>query len=156
MDDVQLRNWISLTGLCLVLAGCSHTAPPAPAAPPPAKPVTGETGYDLYGQSASCADPVIQHLADASPLHASLVLANDGGWCALRLAHGDGNFDAGLLPVMPQHGVVFIHRVAGFTRIDYTPNAGYVGMDHFQVKLLPGYVPVDVDVTVKDRFAPKS
>ncbi len=151
-----MRNWIGMVGLGLVLASCTNTPAPAPAAPPPPKPATAETSYDLSGQSSSCAAPVILHLADGVPQHLSLVITNDGGWCALRLLHGDRDFDAGLLPVIPHHGIVFIHKVAGFTRVDYTPNAGYAGMDHFEVKMLPGYLLVQVDVTVKGRFAPKS
>ena len=46
-----------------------------------------------------------------------------------------------------------IHKVAGFTRIDYTPAAGFIGMDAFTVKLLPGYLPVKVTVTVKGLIA---
>ena len=155
MMAMQARNWLGLMASGLILAGCANKPPPAPVAPPPPpKPTTGEGPVDLYGQSSSCADPVVLHLAAGAAQHLKLELTNDGGWCALRLAPPSGNFDAGLLPVMPQNGAVFIHKVAGFTRIDYTPNAGYVGMDHFELKLLPGYLPVSVDVTVKGRFAP--
>jgi hypothetical protein len=147
-----MRNWIGLAGVGLMMAACTQAPPPA-APPPPPKPTTGESAVDLSGQSSSCADPLVLKLTDGTAAKLTLDITNDGGWCALRLARAEGNFDAGLLPVMPKHGTVFIHKVAGFTRIDYTPSAGYMGIDHFEMKLLPGHLPVSVDVTVKGRMA---
>ena len=144
---MRARVWAGLAGVGLLLAGCAHPPPPPPP-PPPAQSGTGEGTYDITGESQSCVSPKVVTLTGVAPVYLKLMLANDGGWCALRLANGLKPFDAGLLPVLPLHGVVFIHKVAMFTRIDYTPTAGYVGTDSFLVKLIPGYLPVHVSVTV--------
>jgi len=148
---VNTKTWIGLIGFGLLLTACAQKPPPPPPPPPF---TTGEGVNDLIGQSQNCGDPKIVSVTDATTLTLTLSFVNDGGWCALRLQHGAGPFDAGLLPVLPQHGVVFIHKVQHFTRIDYTPNAAYVGPDSFIVKFLPGYLPVDVTVDVKGAGAP--
>ncbi len=148
-----MRSCVMLAAVGVVLAGCAQKAPPpaAPAAPLP--PTTGEGKYDLLGQSSQCVAPEIVTIPDGVAQNLSLSFGNDSGWCALRLTHGGKPFDAALLPVMPKNGVVFIHKVASFTRIDYTPNAGFSGTDAFTVKLLPGYLPLHVTVTIKPLAA---
>jgi len=136
-----------LAGLAGLLVSCAKPPLPAPRPPPP-PPSTGEGPVDLRGESASCGTPHIMTIASWRPLELKLDFTNDGGWCALRLSRAGKPYAAGLLPVLPQHGNVFIHTVAGFTRIDYTPNAGYAGSDSFLVKLIPAYQPVQVTVTI--------
>lgn len=143
---LPVRSWVVLAGVGMVLAACAHKAPPPAPQPPP--PSTGEGKYDLLGESSQCQPPHIINVPAGVAQNLTLTFGNDGGWCALRLSRNGKPFDAGLLPVLPKNGVVFIHKVAGFTRIDYTPNAGFFGTDAFTVKLLPGYLPVHVAVTI--------
>jgi hypothetical protein len=149
---MRASAWTSLAAAGVVLTACARPAPP-PAPPPPPPPTTGETAYDLSGQSASCAAPEILTVADGASFDLKMALSNDGGWCGLRMSRNGKPLAAGLLPTMPLHGIVFIHRVVNFTRIDYTPTRGFTGVDVFQVKLLPGYMPVKVTVTVSPGSA---
>jgi hypothetical protein len=43
---------------------------------------------------------------------------------------------------------VYAHHVGQDTRIDYTPDPGYVGPDRFSVRLIPGNAVVESNVTV--------
>ena len=43
---------------------------------------------------------------------------------------------------------VYIHPVGDDTRIDYTPDLGFSGIDSFVVRLLPGNPVLRVNVTV--------
>lgn len=78
-----------------------------------------------------------------------MTVGNDGGWCAFTVAQpGPQPFAAGLLTEEPAHGRVYIHPVGDNTRIDYTPDAGYVGPDAFIVTLLPGRAVIRATVSV--------
>lgn len=146
---MRAQAWAALI-LAGLIAGCASKPTPAPAAAPAG---TGEGKYDLTSQSATCGAPQILPVPQPAGGTFTLNFSNDGGWCALRLTNGGQPFEAGLLHTAPMHGVVYIHRVAGFTRIDYTPDAGFVGTDSFFVKLLPGYIPVTVNVTITKQVA---
>ncbi len=43
---------------------------------------------------------------------------------------------------------VLAHHVGNDTRIDYTPDPGYVGSDEFAVRLIPGNAVFDAAVSV--------
>ena len=125
----------------LVLAGCSKT-----------EVLTGPTlrvyAADLAGGAKLCDAPKLQPAAGGGS-EAPLIVANDGGWCGIRVhQQGPKPFDAGLLTTRPNHGTVLIHEVGDDTRIDYTPDRGFAGNDAFVVKLIPGNATIDVGVTV--------
>jgi hypothetical protein len=131
---------ILLTGLAL--AGCSHQD-------------AGQAGStlrvyaaDLAGAAKVCDVPTVNPVPGA-PSDAPMKVANDGGWCGIRV-HQDGPkpFEAGLLTKRPNHGDVLIHEVGDDTRIDYTPDKGFIGNDSFVVRLIPGNATVQVGVSV--------
>jgi hypothetical protein len=144
MRDVA-RTGLVMTGVVmtgLLLAGCSQqNAGPA-----------GSTlrvyAADLAGAAKVCDVPKVSPVP-AGTAEATMKLANDGGWCAIRV-HRDGPkpFEAGLLTTRPSHGDVLIHEVGDETRIDYTPDRAFTGSDNFVVKLIPGNATVRVSVTV--------
>ena len=55
-------------------------------------------------------------------------------------------YDSSLLTARPSNGKVVVKRVGDVTRIDYTPNKGFVGTDSFSVKMIPGDATVQVSV----------
>jgi hypothetical protein len=129
-----------ITGL--LLAGCSHRD-------------AGQAGStlrvyaaDLAGAAKVCDVSKVSPVAGAGS-EAPMKVANDGGWCAIRV-HQDGPkpFEAGLLTKRPSHGDVLIHEVGDDTRIDYTPDRGFTGNDSFVVRLIPGNATVQVGVSV--------
>lgn len=103
---------------------------------------------DLAGAAKSCEVPKINPAAGQTT-EAAIKVSNTGGWCGLPVYQsGPKPFDAGLLTARPAHGTAFIHRVGDESRIDYTPDRGYVGTDSFSVKLIPGDETIHVAVTV--------
>jgi hypothetical protein len=129
-----------LTGLAL--AGCSHQ----PAGPAASK--LRVYAADLSGGAKVCEVPAVTPKPGAST-GATMKMMNDGGWCGISV-HQDGPkpFEAGLLTTRPNHGDVLIHEVGDDTRIDYTPDRGFVGNDTFAVKLIPGDAAIQAAVTV--------
>jgi hypothetical protein len=75
-------------------------------------------------------------------------VSNEGGWCGETLSHNGVAYDSYLLVTHPTHGRVFAHHVGNNTRIDYTPDPGYVGTDSFAVRLIPGNAVFEAAVTV--------
>jgi hypothetical protein len=131
-----------MTGL--LLAGCSQQ-------PGTAGSALRVYAADLAGAAKICDVPNVKPVA-GSGSEAPMKMANDGGWCGIRV-HQDGPkpFEAGLLTTRPNHGSVLIHEVGDETRIDYTPDRGFAGSDAFVVKLIPGNATVNVAVTVTPR-----
>ena len=78
----------------------------------------------------------------------AMAVGNDGGWCGISVEKDGAPYDARLLVDRPQHGRAYIHTVGDATRIDYTPESGYVGPDSFTARLLPGDPAMQVNVTV--------
>ncbi len=103
---------------------------------------------DLAGGAKQCTASK-PDLRDGQEVTARMEVANDGGWCALRVARGGRPYAAGLLTGRPEHGTVFIHPVGDGTRIDYTPTRGFSGSDVFTVRLIPGDPSIRVAVTVR-------
>jgi hypothetical protein len=103
---------------------------------------------DLAGGARICEVSKVSPAADGVS-NTSIKVVNDGGWCGIA-THQDGNkpFDAGLLTTRAAHGSVTIHEVGDNTRIDYTPDRGFAGIDAFAVKLIPGNATIRVNVAV--------
>lgn len=103
---------------------------------------------DLAGGAKVCEVPEVSP-GKAADLKVAIKVVNDGGWCGIRLHQpGPEPYAAGLLTARANHGNVTIHSVGDDTRIDYTPDRGYVGNDEFRVKLIPGDVTLNVSVAV--------
>lgn len=133
--------WPALAVGLLLLAGCQ---PPAG----PGVPATRVFAADFAGAAKSCITPK-PTLKDREVTEVPLKMGNDQGWCGITVAQASARpFDAGLLVKRPAHGKVFIHSVGDATRIDYTPNRGFVGSDSFTVRLIPGNADLTAQVTV--------
>jgi hypothetical protein len=103
---------------------------------------------DVTGRARVCDAPEIAPTAGKTA-DITMKMDNDGGWCGTRAYQpGPKPFDAGLLTARPSHGTVLIHQVGDYTRIDFTPDRGYVGTDTFSVSLLPDSAKLNVTVTV--------
>lgn len=125
-----------------LLAACSQTSGSAAGSRLPVY------AADVTGAAKVCEVPKVSPIpgkTTALQIHAS----NEGGWCGVPV-HQDGPkpFDAGLLSVRPEHGSVTVHSVGDNTRIDYTPDTGYVGSDAYTVTLLPGPTVLRITVSV--------
>jgi hypothetical protein len=130
---------LTLTAAAL-LAGC--------AAPPPPAPTARVYAADLAGGARQCTVGPLAPVA-GKEVAARMTVGNDGGWCAFTVAQpGPEPYAAGLLTQGPAHGRVYIHPVGDNTRIDYTPDGGYVGPDSFIVTLLPGHAAIRATVSV--------
>jgi hypothetical protein len=130
-----------MVAVAALLAGCAKPAPP----PAPSARVYA---IDLEGAAKQCTVGPLS-LQAGKVVAARMSVGNDGGWCAFKVAQpGPQPYAAGLLSRPPAHGRVYIHPVGDDTRIDYTPDAGYVGPDSFTVTLLPGRAAVQATVSV--------
>lgn len=85
-----------------------------------------------------------------------MTLNNDGGYCAARFTAANGKpYDAPLIPgvAQPLHGTPHVIKYNGKTSVEYIPNAGFTGHDHFAVRLIrkgvPGYTTLNVSITVQ-------
>ena len=133
-----VRTVILMAGL--ILAGCNG--------PGPAGSSLRVYAADLAGGAKVCDVPSVEPVP-AGNAQTLMKVANDGGWCGLRVRQdGSRPFGAGLLTARPSHGTVLIHEVGDDTRIDYTPDRGFAGSDTFSVKLIPGNATIHVAVTV--------
>lgn len=107
----------------LVLTACA-TPTPAP-----------QPSIDLnVGIAKTCeASPV--DLSAPGGASATIRMSSDG-WCAVRTAERDGQpFLLALVRTRPEHGRVFIQKIGGQTRVEYTADTGYSGADAFSVAL---------------------
>ena len=69
---------------------------------------------------------------------ATLAMSNEGGWCAVRVSQPEHTaFATGLVRVRPEHGRLDIEKSGNQTRIQYFPDAGFVGSDTFTTALRP-------------------
>ena len=117
-----------------LLSGCNQGPPAGPAGP--TRPIYA---IDQTGGAKQCTVSPVTPVA-GKEVSATMSVGNDGGWCAISVhQEGPSPFAAGLLTVPAGHGRVYIHPVGDDTRIDYTPDVGYVGPDAFTVTLLPGH-----------------
>ena len=102
---------------------------------------------DVTGGARQCVASHPQLIAGRS-VDATMSVVNDGGWCAISVQLDGQPYAAGLLTGPPARGRVYIHPVGNFTRIDYTPDAGFSGADQFVVQLIPGNPVLRTAVTV--------
>ncbi len=116
--------------LGLLLSGCAKPPAPVAEAPPPLPPHLGPP------PAALCTVAPF-HVADGGTASVSMVISNDGGFCAASLTAGNGHpYDAPLVPTRPMHGDETVVKYNGKTSIEYAAKAGYVGPDSFVVRLI--------------------
>lgn len=128
--------WLCLAVSALLLQGCEKPAG-----------WNGIFAVDTAGGAKICVAPTASP-PDGVAVVAQVQVSGEGGWCGSTLTRGGAPYDSYLLVNRPNHGRVFAHRVGTKTRIDYTPDAGYVGTDKFAVRLIPGNAVFEAAVTV--------
>jgi hypothetical protein len=129
--------WLCLAATGFLIQGC---APRAPA-------WNGIYAIDAAGQAKTCVAATVSP-PDGQTVQAQVQVSDEGGWCGEILNRGGVAYDSYLLVTRPSHGRVFAHHVGTNTRIDYTPDPGYVGTDSFAVRLIPGNAIYQETVTV--------
>ena len=141
MLTISPRQWRRLGWLaaCSALLGCA-----GPVSSGNTLPVYAA---DVTGGARQCVTSHPQ-LTAGKTVDATMSVANDGGWCAISVQLDGQPYAAGLLAEPPVRGKVYIHPVGNFTRIDYTPDAGFSGTDRFVVQLIPGNPVLRTAVTV--------
>jgi hypothetical protein len=129
MDDRQrTTGGLAIATAVLLLQACTQQ---------PSGPTPRVFAADLAGGARNCVVPKVSPEA-GQETQVAVKVGNDGGWCGITVSNGGKPFAAGLLSTAPTHGKVLIHTVGHDTRIDYTPDRGFVGADAFSVKLIPG------------------
>jgi hypothetical protein len=136
---MSLRPALVATAAMLLLAGCQAQRPAS---------TTQRYSVDFRGAAKTCSPPKDVTAAAGKTTEAAMSVVNDGGWCAMTLDNSGKPYDAGLLTSPPTHGKVYIHKVGDDTRIDYTPDSGFVGADQFTLKLVPTDAVLSLKVTV--------
>jgi hypothetical protein len=128
---------VSWLALALLIHGCA----------PSQGTWNGIYTVDVTGGAKTC---VAQPAAppDGKTVLDQMQVSDEGGWCGITATHDGHAFDTYLLVTRPSHGKVYAHHVGTNTRIDYTPDAGYVGTDSFAVRMLPGDSVIEGAVTV--------
>lgn len=144
MPALRHQGHVALLAL-IALAGCASHPAPAPVASGPAPRVYA---IDLTGKAARC-QPGKAAPKPGTTVEARISTDSAGGWCGLAVQRHGAPYAAGLLTRRAANGRVYIHSVGAVTRIDYTPDAGFVGTDRFAVTLLPGDAKVNVGVTAR-------
>ena len=134
---------LALAGL---LSGCAKPPAPVAAAPEQLPPHLGPP------PAALCTVAPF-HVADGGTTAISMVISNDGGFCAAALTAGSGQpFDAPLVREKPLHGDETVVRYNNKTSVEYSAKPGYVGHDSYTVRLIlkgqPGYTTLNVGVDV--------
>jgi hypothetical protein len=118
--------------------------------PPPARSTARVFFVDTQGGARACTVPTSLALAADRVTDAQMTVGNDGGWCGVTVSQpGPRPYAAGLVSTRPQHGRVHVRTVGDVTRVDFYPDAGFVGTDSFTVTLLPGSHRLRVAVTVQ-------
>jgi hypothetical protein len=150
MNGRQSSRAVVASGVCLLLAGCQQP-PPQNAAELSALHAAGacDANLPVFGWFSGGGRHMSWYLAP----HGSIIMENDGGWCAIR-------YDAyyGTVPITPemrvieppQHGKVVVGSLAQELRIAYQPAPGFAGTDVFKVRIsgpTPDNIPVQVVVT---------
>ncbi len=133
----------ALAAACLI-QGCT----------PPRVTASGTRLYasDLAGGARSCAVPSVT-ITHGQESDVPMTVGNDGGWCAITIAQAGGQpYAAGLVTIPPTHGTLYIHTVGDATRIDYTPDAGFLGHDNFAIRTVPGNDLLRAAVTVTPKI----
>ena len=119
---------MNTTPIAMLAAGLALTACATPTPAP-------QPGIDLnVGIARTCeASPV--DLSASGNASATIRMSNDG-WCAVRAAERDGQpFLVALVRNRADHGTVYIQKIGGQNRVEYTANPSYSGADAFSVAL---------------------
>jgi hypothetical protein len=132
-------GWLAMAATALLLQACAEGPPPGPA--------PRIFAADVAGVAKTCVVPKVAPAA-GQETPAEVKVGNDGGWCGITVSDGGKPYAAGLLTTAPAHGKVLIHTVGNDTRIDYTPERGFAGVDAFVVKLIPGDAMIRASVSV--------
>ena len=128
---------LCLAATALLLQACA----------PKATTSNGIYAIDAAGGAKICVAPSVT-LPDGQAGRVQMQVSNEGGWCGETLSHNGLAYASYLLVTSPVHGRVFAHHVGNNTRIDYTPDPGYVGTDSFAVRLIPGNAVFEAAVSV--------
>lgn len=145
MTGRVMQGWRPLAAMAAVLAaqGCAQV--PVASAPQPRI-----FAVDQQGGARACTVPGDVALVPSQTSRAEMSVVNDGGWCGILVARpGPRPYAAGLVTSRPVHGRVHIRTYGNRTRVDYFPDAGYVGQDGFTVRMLPDSAALQVAVTVQ-------
>ena len=140
---------IALAATALAITGCAQR---------PTQ-VTAPAAISNEGIAKTCTPSAVDFVNAAST--ATITMTNDG-WCALDTKDKNGEpFKYGLVKTKAQHGFIFIQKVGGETRIEYTADNRYVGADRFSVALASAMpntpdstIQVTVDVTRGEGVPP--
>ncbi len=132
---------IAFASVGVLLQACAHA---------PAGPSVRLFNSDFQGIAKTCVTSKAAP-APGKTVEATMQAGSDAGWCGLTVNNDGRPFDTQLLTARPAHGKIYAHMVGNDTRIDYTPETGFVGPDSFTVKLLPGDAIVHVAVTTVAR-----
>jgi len=106
----------------------------------------GTFAIDAAGRATTCVMPTAAP-PDGQSVLAQVQMSNEG-WCGINANRRGSAYESYLLVTRPAHGRVFPHRVAGVTRVDYTPDRGFTGTDSFAIRLIPGDAVLQGAVTV--------
>jgi hypothetical protein len=129
--------WVCLATAALVLTGCAARQAAW----------NGIFAIDATGGARACVAPATSP-PDGKAVLVPIRVSNEGGWCGVTLNRNGVAYDSYLIVTRPNHGRVLAHHVGTNTRIDYTPDAGFVGTDSFAVRLIPGNAVFEGAVTV--------
>jgi hypothetical protein len=149
---VQARTlasfFASAVMVAAALAGCAKPPPPPVVEAPPALPP------HLGPPPAASCTVAPFHVADGGTAAISMIVSNDGGYCAATLTTAAGApFDAPLEPQTPAHGTAAVVQYNHKTSVEYVATPGYVGHDAFTTELIikgqPGYTTLNVSVDVQ-------
>ena len=121
---------LASVGIAAAVGGCAPRAEVQTAAAPP-------NPYGYLRPAALCDTPG-KPLPTAGIASTTLVVGNDGGYCALRFAHDGAPYASFLVTAVPAHGDPLIYNYNGQTVVTYTPTAGYAGPDAMTVEFVPG------------------
>jgi hypothetical protein len=140
-----------VVGLAATLSACQKPPVAVVEAPPPLPPHLGPP------PAGFCTVTPFK-VADGGAAVVSMVISNDGGFCAAALVNNAGQpFDAPLVPTRPLHGDETVVKYNNKTSIEYAAKAGFVGHDSFVVHLInrgqTGYTTVTVGVDVQPASA---
>jgi hypothetical protein len=131
------RTCLGLAATALLAAGCNQSGGAW----------NGIFQTDMVGGARVCQTQPASP-ADGQNIQVPMQVSNEGGWCGIALQRGGVPFDSYLMVSRAQHGRVFAHRVGGNTRVDYTPDKGFVGADTFTIRMIPGDATVKAAVNV--------
>jgi hypothetical protein len=151
-DSVFYQRLAAISAILAGLAACT----PAPLPPPP---VVVRRAPPHFGppKAADCTVAPF-FVADGGAAVVNMTMGNDGGYCAATLITSAAKpFDAALVTMMPYNGTPAVWKYDGKTSVEYVPNAGFSGIDHFTIELLiagkPGMTTLNVTVNVSKPAA---